>query len=472
MRKIYSSNYYRQLPISLQNALVTVKGLAYYFARNGLRPGALNKSVRETESLSEELLRELQFRNLVSLVTHARRNVPYYRKKFADIGFHPGDLKNLDDLALLPTITKETVVDNYQDFFAENYRGRVLTTGSTSGTTGASLKLKMDSHLIRLERAFALRQFRWAGLPQHGGRVALLRGDMIVPPAQNAPPFWRYDAWNRELWFSSYHLSEDAVPHYLAELERFDPHIIFAYPSELSALSELTPEDRRRPHLPSLKGIVTSSETFFDFERTKIGRMFGMKIGDWYGQFERVIFIGTCEEGSYHLFPDYGVTEFLPAYCDENGSKQHELIGTGFLNRVMPLIRYRTGDTVVLPEQPSLCPCGRHFQRVRAVSGRIEDSIITPDGRRLNTVPGMLKDIAGIRSAQFIQESLGAVTILVVPGPEFNAVQEEKLNAHFKEQIRARMQLIIKRVPRIAPGRNGKIKLVVSTLRKKVREEF
>ncbi len=178
----------------------------------------------------------------MSLVRHAHRNVPYYQKKFAEIGFDPGDLKSLDDLSLLPIINKEIVRDNCNDFFAANYRGRTLITGATSGTTGASLKLKMDNRLIHLESAFALRQFRWAGFPQRGGRCALLRGDMIVPAEQNSPPFWRYDAWDRETWFSSYHISEASAPHYLTELERFDPHLIYAYPSAVFFLSQFAAE--------------------------------------------------------------------------------------------------------------------------------------------------------------------------------------------------------------------------------------
>jgi phenylacetate-CoA ligase len=464
MRKFYSSKYYRHSPIPLQNIFLTIKGLAYYFARNGLGAGALNKSLHAAEFMDEEQLRELQFRNLSDLITHAWRHVPYYRNKFAEIGFVPGDLKSLDDLSLLPLIDKEVVRAHYPDFFAENYQGRLLASGSTSGTTGSLLRLKMDSRLIHLERAFALRQFRWAGFPERGGRVAVLRGDMVVPPAQDTPPFWRYDGWNREMWFSSYHISEESTPHYLARLERFDPHIIFAFPSALSALSAFAREIGCRPRFLSLKGIVTSSETFFDFDRAKVSGIFGARLHDWYGQFERVIFIGTCEEGSYHVFPDYGATEFLPAGSDENGAVQYELVGTGFLNRVMPLIRYRTGDTVTVPEKPALCGCGRHFPRVNAISGRILDSIVTPDGRRLSTMPGMLKDITGIRAIQFIQDSVAAVTVLVVPGPDFNETEEAKLDANFRQHIRARMDLVIKKVPRIPPGTNGKIKLIVSNL--------
>jgi phenylacetate-CoA ligase len=325
----------------------------------------------------------------------------------------------------------------------------------------------MDGNLIHLERAFASRQYRWAGLPARGGRIALLRGDMIVPAAQSTPPFWRYDAWNREMWFSSYHISEATAPHYLDGLETFDPHLIFAYPSAIFSLSQFATAADRTPVLPSLQGIVTSSETFFPFEREKVSEVFSAKIFDWYGQFERVIFIGTCEDGRYHLFPDYGIAEFLPVAAGDNGALHHEIVGTGFLNQVMPLIRYRTGDTVELPDRGTPCACGRHFPQVQSIIGRIDDEIRTPDGRRLSVIVMVFKSVAGIRLGQIIQESIDRLTVKVVPGPEFDDTQKEKLIAGIRERTGDGMKIEVQKVSKIEPGSNGKIKTVLSLLKKK-----
>ncbi len=467
MRKFYASKSYKRLPVALQNAFVTIKGATYSFIRNGFDSPALNSMLLADESMDEEQIRDMQYRKVASLLEHAYRNVPYYRNKFSEIGFHPGDFKSLADLSLLPILTKEMVRDSAEDFIAENYRRKHLVTGATSGTTGVSLTLKMDSRLIHLERAFALRQYRWAGLPKRGGRCALLRGDMIVPAEQNRPPFWRYDAWDREMWFSAYHVSEASMPYYLNELERFDPHIIFAYPSAAYGLSQFAAEAGRKPQNRSLRGVVTSSETFLDFERRKVAEIFGSKIFDWYGQFERVIFIGTCEAGKYHVFPDYGFAEFLPAGVDEDGIEHHEVVGTGFLNRVMPLIRYRTGDTVTLPERDAACGCGRHFPQVSSIIGRSDDAIVTPDGRRLSTLAHVFKSIPGIRRAQIVQDTIDTLTVRIVRGPGYSADGEASLIAHIRERTGSGMQIQVVQEPVIAPGKNGKIKMVVSNLPKR-----
>ncbi len=166
------------------------------------------------------------------------------------------------------------------------------------------------------------------------------------------------------------------------------------------------------------------------------------------------------------MFPDYGIAEFLPAGSDENGIQHHEVIGTGFLNRVMPLIRYRTGDAVDMSKHSSPCGCGRRFPQVSSIIGRIDDAIVTPDGRRLSTVDHVFKSLNGIRRAQVIQESVATLTVLIVKGPEYNDVEEAKLIAYLTERTGAGMRITIKQVREIAPGKNGKIKLVVSNLHK------
>ena len=62
-----------------------------------------------------------------------------------------------------------------------------------------------------------------------------------------------------------------------------------------------------------LKGVVTSSESLLPEQRATIIRRFGCPVFDWYGQFESVAAVGTCERGQYHLVADYSAVELLPS---------------------------------------------------------------------------------------------------------------------------------------------------------------
>jgi phenylacetate-CoA ligase len=412
------------------------------------------------EARSKDELHALQLLKLRELLHHANDHVPYYQRLFSRLGFNP-EVRSIEELSNLPFLQKETIRRQQQELMADNRRWKKLFKGTTSGTTGESMTLFMDGKVIKSEFVFADRQYRWAGA-RCSSRSALLRGDLIVPADRNRPPFWRYDAISRQLWFSSYHLSDSTVESYVQKLCAFDPEVIFAYPSSIFCLCQLARSKKLDFTMSNLKSIVTSSETLFDPHRRVIEETLGVRVFDWYGLFERVIFIGTCPHGSYHVFPDYGVTEYLPAGIDETGEQLFELVGTGFINKAMPLIRYRTGDIVKLGPETE-CPCGSNFPTVASIQGRANDVIITPSGKRL----GMLEfafDIENILCGQIIQESLDRLEVLVVPDSGFSEASRNQVIRKLRERIDRDMTITLKCVDAIPRAKTGKFRLLVSKL--------
>ena len=45
----------------------------------------------------------------------ANERVPFYRRRFREVGFEPGDLKSLDDLKRLPILTKKDLKQHFAD---------------------------------------------------------------------------------------------------------------------------------------------------------------------------------------------------------------------------------------------------------------------------------------------------------------------------------------------------------------------
>ena len=174
------------------------------------------------------------------------------------------------------------------------------------------------------------------------------------------------------LMLSSYHLSDDRAAEYIQALERFDPVVIQAYPASIAFLAKQLEKHDRRYAGSRLRGIVTSSESLRDDQRRVIEERFKVRVFDWYGSFERVAAIGTCEQGNYHLLSDYGFVELVPG---ADGTA--EIVGTGFDNFVMPLVRYRSVDSVLPADPAYVCPCRRQFPVIEKVLGRIDDQIKT-----------------------------------------------------------------------------------------------
>jgi phenylacetate-CoA ligase len=206
----------------------------------------------------------------------------------------------------------------------------------------------------------------------------------------------------------------------------------------------------------ALRGIVTSSETLDATTRRQIERAFGCRVFDWYGQGERVAAIGTCEHGRHHLLSDYSYVELKPA-----GDGLCELVGTGFHNFSMPLVRYRCGDLVRPAPAGEACPCRRSFPLIAEVIGRRDDSIRLADGRSVGRLDHLFKGVEGILEAQIRQDRLDAISILVVPLPGFSEKTRRVLRDNFRHRLGEDVALEIRLVDSIPRTRNGKFKGVV-----------
>lgn len=448
---------YRRSPVWAQESLLAARSSLRGLLREGDAFSALSAQVDDTQWWSGGELREYQERSLCTVVGAAMRDVPYYRDRCAALGLDPARFVYPDAMARLPLIGKDEVRPGGNAFRSRRAR-RPLFGGSTSGTTGAPLKLDQDLAAINRENAFVWRQLTWAGL-RRGEPRAWIRGDMIVPATQREAPFWRINRAENMLMLSSYHLSAAAASGYADALAQFDPVVIQAYPSSVGFLAAWMLGSGARYRGTALRGIVTSSETLSEACRRDIEAAFGCKVFDWYGQFERVAAIGTCEQGRYHLLTDYSYVELLPA---DDGL--FELVGTGFNNQAMPLIRYRTGDLVRPAPETERCDCGRSFPLVEAIVGRADDPIKLSDGRSIGRLDHVFKDVDGILEAQIRQDRLDAVTILFVPAATFSERTRRTLIENARERLGDDVAVELRAVAAIPRTANGKFKGVVCTI--------
>jgi len=463
MKDFCLSPLYRSLPVPLQNSFVTLKGLAYKSLRGGRRFVFYQKQLIDNEKLSADQLAALQLSKLQILLRHANENVPFYKRQFRELGFDPRQLKSVDELKQLPILEKETIRKHLNEFVSLKENKLFLFKGSTAGSTGTPLDLYMNRELIQSEHAFMWRQFRWAGCPPTG-RIASLRGDMIVPVDQKKPPYWRYDRYSKNMWLSSYHISEATAREYLDCLREYSPHLIYSYPSTIFILAQFARDLRARVLIPNLAGIVTSSETLYDYQKNLIEETFRVPVYDWYGAFERVVFIGTCEHRSYHVFSDYGITEFIPMESN-NGETYCDLIGTGFINTAVPLIRYKQGDGVVLAGDR--CTCGTAFPKVERILGRIDDIVVTLEGRMIGSfVDLILSGVTHISEAQIVQEKDYEITVNVVPDSQFSTTDENKILKNAMIRLGKSTRVRVSRVNNIARLPNGKYKTVICRLQR------
>lgn len=294
-----------------------------------------------------------------------------------------------------------------------------------------------------------------------GDRKATFVGRKVQNPDDQKPPFWRYNIKDRQLVFSSYHLSEDNLAAYVEKLNSFKPKVIEGYPLSIYRLADYIAQNSV-PLTFTPNGLSTSSENFTPQQRKIMEEAFGCKVFDQYGSAESVVFASECEHGSMHIEPEYGVLEVLTASGDIMREGTGELVATTLLNDAMPLVRYRIGDLGKITTAD--CPCGRSSKILEELHGKV-GAVIINEGRQAPTaaIAIAFEYLEGVKNAQIIQDEPGKVTVKLVRRENFNPKSEEFMVWELKKMLGESLSISVDYVTEIPPEKNGKYKMVVQS---------
>lgn len=410
----------------------------------------------KTQYLGAEELKEIQLGLLTRMVEHAYKTVPYYKAMMTERDIRPENIKGLDDIKRFPIMSKADLKEAGDSLISTKFNPRFMIICHTGGTSGSPMPLKRNLRSIQNEHAFVRRQFDWAGITMKD-RCAYLTWRRIVSANQRDPRLYVYDAMMRELILSTIHLSEDTIEIFADAMKKYSVKALIAYPSAAYVLARgCLAKDISLP----LKAVLTTSETLDDAKGEVISTAFGCKVFDFYGNAERICYIHTCEHGSYHILPEYGLTELLPAGPPNDDCSR--IVATSFWNMAMPLIRYDIGDLVEPLEGG--CPCGRAFPMVKRILGRGSNIIKTPSGRILGAmaVEYMLDRVLfriykmPILEAQIIYEPTDNIVLEYAPMANFTGEDANKLRNLLRREIPEEIKVDIRRVEKLNRTAAGK----------------
>jgi phenylacetate-CoA ligase len=444
---------YDVFPSPARSLLASARGWLLTQARYAPETFTFLERLRAHESWSADEIATHQNQALHSVVEHARHTVPYY----AD--YPRIEVRNPQDLARLPVLARETVRQNHEQFLSSATPPRSRIHAGTTGTTGGNPKVAFTEELARANWACLLRQWAWAGVEALRPRVSFF-GARVVPVRRTEPPFWIHNLPEHQILFSIFHFSERTAPDYLGQLRKQAGKILEGFPSVLGILADFVLENGRP--IP-MRVIFTSGEPLYPATRIKLEVAFQCQVFDSYGMTEYCGLIHQCAHGQMHLIPEFGYLEIL----DESGQPVAEgeegyFVWTGFLNRAMPLIRYRIGDRGRWQHGPA-CTCGLKFPLVIPTITRESEILRCSDGRLFSprALNQLLKEATSLRFCQFVHDLPERVIVRAVSG-----------NGHASEEmmlIRSRLQTLlgpamrvtaeIAAAPLVLPG--GKIPLII-----------
>jgi phenylacetate-CoA ligase len=125
----------------------------------------------------------------------------------------------------------------------------------------------------------------------------------------------------------------------------------------------------------------------------------------------------------------------------------------------MPLVRYRTGDTVVPGDGP--CPCGRVFPTVKAVLGRQEQVITLPDGRLIGRLDRIFQGHdRHLVEGQVVYRGHGRFLLRVVTTEGWSEQDARAMVDKFLLRVPG-VEVTVAKVEAIARGPRGKFSFVV-----------
>jgi len=332
---------------------------------------------------------------------------------------------------------------------------------NTSGTSGMPLKLFRSFQSIAVEQMCIDELVLASGCDLRKARIASLKGDNIKSPSDMRPPFWKTSKGGQRLLLSSNHLSEETFEYYCDILEEFKPDCMFVYPTSIETLGKFMLKHGRKIHIPL---IVASSEVLTARARRITEEAFGGKVIEYYGQSERVAFAYSNARNEFYFLPGYACIELIPV-AKELDSDLYEIVGTPLWNTAMPIVRYRTGDLIRVPagtDEEALERIRYGVDPFPEIVGRTDDWYLdSPDGVRLMGIPHIARDTEHVHQMQILQESLQYVRFLIIPSPEFNEADEQRILYNASLKLPQSMRISIERVERPIRTRQGKTPFVI-----------
>lgn len=425
----------------------------------------LRKFFERSQYFSSEEMEAYQQSRLKAVLGHAARNVPFYTKLFREQGIDPAEVSNLSAIRSIPLLTKKTLSENFELLQANNASRFKPQENRTSGSTGNPYRFLSDKFSRTLEFAFYWRHWSWAGY-KLGNRFAELSSHFFVKSSKKKDLIYSASPLTGRILLNSLKISPDSMDSFVKVFRRYRPKFLKGVASALYFLAYWL--SQKHTGSLSFQAVFSTGETLSPQYRNLIESVFSCKVLDTYGHMERTVAVSQCLEGGYHVNSDYGLFELGDSRPSESsGHSIRSVVGTSLYNMAMPLIRYEVGDLIEPHPDPFECPCGRKLPLIKAIHGRHEDVIITPEGRFIASIYIALNLVKGFFFGQFIQEKKDRLQVNLIKDLDFEDKDEQEFLEILTNFTGAGMKIKIQYVTaeQIFHDPTGKIPIVKSFLK-------
>jgi phenylacetate-CoA ligase len=453
---------YPRLGPGAQTALISAYGLWYRQRRLGGRFPDLVRDFQSRDRWTPDRMRQ-HIETALRRILRRAWDAPYYRRRWPahDIErWMLGEFR-VENLPFLPIVPKQDVRRDPAAFLVPAPPGLTLHE-ATSGSTGEPVVVTTTAHLQQAYMAAReARSFAWAGASMLQ-RKATIGGRPLVPRADSAGPYHRYNFAERQCYLSAFHIGPRTVRDYVEALRQWRPQVLTGYASSYFSLARLMHEQGLslgyRPD-----ALILCADKLTASMKTVIRDAFDARPFEEYGSVENAVLATECDAGALHVNTDFGILEIV----DDAGRPvgpgvEGRIVCTSLLNDVQPLIRYEIGDLGCWASRP--CPCGRDQLPVLAeVVGRIEDTVVGPDGREIVRLCS-LQEVPHVIASQLVQERLDLIRVRVIAAEGFNEADARLIRDIIATRRLGPVRVEIERVSELEKTPGGKVRRVIRRL--------
>jgi len=407
------------------------------------------KKYYHMDSTSSEIIK-YQEKSIYSLLKQATKYTTFYR-----------EYRDRKDLSSFPVINKGTIVDRQNDFLSVNYKKENLYKMSTSGSTGTPLtsyQNKSKKRRVNAETVF----FNGLAGYKVGSKLLHLRS-LNIKSKKTKVKQW---IQNEQL-IDIDRLDDKALIGILNSIERA------AFNKSITILSYASTYDALRHHIEkngfnlskkcNIKGIISTSEIFFDKTRQCISRAFKCDGYSRYANMENGMLaqdtpenpnIFILNEANYYI-EILNMNSDTPANFGEVG----RIVVTDLYNYAMPMIRYDTGDIGAFTYVKLN---GKKKKAIKNFGGRKIDVIFDVLGNMVSPhkISVAFWNFSELKEFQFIQENDKQYTVLLNYKNNFN--KKFELDEELRSILGQTANIEYKKVESIPVLDSGKRKYIMN----------
>jgi phenylacetate-CoA ligase len=277
-----------------------------------------------------------------------------------------------------------------------------------------------------------------------------------------------FDPIKRYLHLSSDHLEPEHMPRYIQAIKQWCPTFVHAFPSAIVPLAKWLAAHPDPEITERIRCIQLFSENVYDYQVELLRQVFDCPVLLDYGHSERAVkAISLPGDSRYFFWPLYGKLELInfDGLPVTRPGELGEIVATGFDNKVMPLIRYRTGDLAMWSDKPNDIRPG--FAAVDRIEGRLQEFLVCKDHRLVSICTigaAHFEELASADRMQFEQIEPGRAVLKVLASSDLSPSAKEELARGLRSKTQGGLEVDVVRVDDIPRTVSGKHKLLVQKL--------